>query len=194
MRRWLRRLAMISSAAALLALAGCAPAPSASHSPGTTPSPSAPATTTTPPPVTAPATPTAAPTAAPTPATTPVATPAPTPMTTPVPPFPWPSGVPTVAAGQVEFALLVAGTPAPGETLSLYFQAPHAGQNQFQLCGGPNPCRQEPGQVYTWGSRNIPAGASPWAIQKSLNGTTTTIQSGTLDAARGAVVTAVVQS
>lgn len=190
MRRWLRRLAMISSAAALLALAGCAPAPSASHSPGTTPSPTGPAATPTPPSVTAPGTPTATPTAAP----TPVGTPAPTPMTTPVPPFPWPSGIPTVGAGQVEFALLVAGTPAPGETLSLYFQAPHAGQNQFQLCGGPNPCRQQPGQVYTWGSKNIPAGASPWAFQKSLNGSTTTIQSGTVDAAQGAVVTAVVQS
>lgn len=96
--------------------------------------------------------------------------------------------------GQVEFALLVVGTPAAGEQLSLYFQAPHAGQNEFQLCGGPNPCRQQPGQVYTWGSRNLPAGASPWAFQKTLNGATTTIQSGTVDAAQGAVVTAIAPS
>lgn len=115
-------------------------------------------------------------------------------MPTPTAPFPWPSGAPTVGPGQVEFALLVVGTPAAGEQLSLYFQAPHVGQNEFQLCGGPNPCRPEPGQVYTWGSRNLPAGASPWAFQKTLNGTTTTIQSGTVDAAQGAVVTAIVPS
>lgn len=115
-------------------------------------------------------------------------------MPTPTAPFPWPSGVPTVGPGQVEFALLVVGTPAAGEQLSLYFQAPHVGQNEFQLCGGPNPCRQQPGQVYTWGSRNLPAGASPWAFQKTLNGATTTIQSGTVDAAQGAVVTAIAPS
>lgn len=94
----------------------------------------------------------------------------------------------------MEFGLLVAGTPAAGEELDLYFQAPQAGQNEFQLCGGPRPCRSEPGQVYTWGARNLPAGTSPYAFQKRLNGTTTTIQSGRVDAARGAVVTAIVSS
>jgi hypothetical protein len=94
----------------------------------------------------------------------------------------------------VEFALLVTGTPASGEELDLYFQAPHVGQNEFQLCGAINPCRSEPGQVYTWGSRNIPAGASPWAFQERLGGATTTIKSGTLDATQGAVITATVSS
>lgn len=96
--------------------------------------------------------------------------------------------------GQVEFGLLVTGTPAPGEELDLYFQAPHVGQNEFQLCGANDPCRSEPGQVYTWGSKNIPGGASPWAFQKRLAGSTTTIQSGTLDATQGAVITAIAAS
>lgn len=184
---------MVLSAAALLALAGCGTAPSASRTPGPAPSVTARATPTpTGTPAAAP-TSTPAPTSAPAPVPTPVATAVPIPPT-PSAPFPWPSGAPTVGPGQVEFALLVAGTPAPGEELSLYFQAPQVGQNEFQLCGGPNPCRQQPGQVYTWGSRNVPAGASPWAFQKSLDGTTTTITSGTVDAAQGALVTAVAQS
>jgi hypothetical protein len=65
------------------------------------------------------------------------------------------------------------------------------GQNEFLLCGGTvKPCRQ--GQVYQWGARNLPSGASPWAFQKTVNGTTTTVQSGTTDAAQGAVVTGTV--
>lgn len=126
------------------------------------------------------------------PASTPASTRAPSPV--PSPPFPWPSGAPTVAAGQVEFALLVVGVPAPGEELDLYFQAPHVGQNEFQLCGSIDPCRSEPGQVYEWGARNVSAGPSPWAFQKRLGGATTTIRSGTVDAAQGALVTASVSS
>ncbi|MBO0702399.1 MAG: hypothetical protein J2P38_05670, partial [Candidatus Dormibacteraeota bacterium] len=134
------------------------------------------------------------PASSPTPAPTamPSSTPLPTPPT--AAPFPWPSGAPSVGPGQVEFALLVAGTPPAGEELDLYFQAPQAGQNEFQLCGAPRPCRPEPGQVYTWGARNLPAGTSPYAFQKRLNGSTTTIRSGTVNTAQGAVVTATVSS
>ncbi len=137
---------------------------------------------------------------APTPAPTVTATSAPVPTTTPMPggtpapTFPWPSGAPTVGPGQVEFGLLVTGTPVPGEELDVYFQAPQAGQNEFQLCGAVNPCRPEPGQVYTWSAQNVPAGASPWAFQERLGATTTTIKSGTLDATHGAVITATVPS
>lgn len=97
-----------------------------------------------------------------------------------------------MGAGQVVFALLVVGTPAAGEELDLYFQAPQAGQNEFQLCGPVKPCRAQPGQVYTWSANNLPSGPSPWAFQKRINGATTTIQSGTVDAAQGAVVTGTV--
>lgn len=196
MRVPLRRLLLtIFAGTAVAVLAGCAGMPSASRPPTPTPHTTA---TATPPalgtPTTAPVTPTPAsgPAAAPTPTSAPVPAATPMPGGTPSASFPWPSGTPTVDPGQVEFGLLVTGTPAPGEELDLYFQAPHVGQNEFQLCGPANPCRAEPGQVYTWGSRNIPGGTSPWAFQERLGGTTTTIDSGTLDATQGAVITATV--
>lgn len=86
------------------------------------------------------------------------------------------------------------GTPAPGEELDLYFQAPQVGQNEFQLCGAIRPCRPQPGQVYTWSGTDISAGTSPWSFQERVGGTTTTIKSGTLDASQGAVITATVSS
>ena len=201
MRASVRRLLVIIAAGALVAgLDGCASGPAgASHTPPVataTPAPTPPPTppVTTPQPTMAPATPPETPPATPPPASEPTPATSPMPGTTPAASFPWPSGAPTVGPGQVEFGLLVTGTPAPGEELDLYFQAPHVGQNEFQLCGAISPCRPESGQVYTWGSRNLPSGASPWAFQKRLGGTTTTIESGTLDAAQGAVITGTVSS
>jgi hypothetical protein len=199
MRVPLRRLlTTVLAGTAVAVLAGCAGMPSASRPPTPTPDPTATATpppaltTPTPAPVTP--SPASGPAAAPTPSAAPAPAMTPMPGGAPSASFPWPSGTPTVGPGQVEFGLLVTGTPAAGEELDLYFQAPHVGQNEFQLCGAGDPCRSEPGQVYTWGSRNIPGGASPWAFQERLGGTTTTIDSGTLDATQGAVITASVSS
>lgn len=189
MRRWLRRLALISSAAALVAVSGCAPGATASHSP--TPSATAGATHT-PPAVTPSATPAATPTAAPTSPPSPVATSVPVATPTPAAPFPWPANTPPPAPGRVLFGLLVEGTPAPGEMFSLYFQAPHVGQNEFELCGGLIACSPGPAHVYLWETPvNTPPGASPWAFQRQRPGQAPeSVASGTVDVSQGGVVSA----
>lgn len=181
MVRWLRGLVPAVLAVTLVAaVAGCAGAPSGSRSPTPTASASP----------TARPTPTPAPTATPIPVAPPTVAPTVAPTSTAVP-FPWPSGTPSVVAGEVRFALLVTGTPQPGETFQLYYQAPNAGQNEFSLCGGPAPCSATPGHVYQWGANGLPAGPGPYAFQRYINGAASTISSGTVDAANGALVTAI---